>query len=467
MRLSRKMMFRARYTVALSILSVVSAGAAVPAVNWFFRPELSWYVLQLGLIVTVIVAPPICYLSAIYYERAVTAHHRLARQRAELAAAKSTAEQAVQAKSRFLAVLSHEIRTPLNGVLGMAQLLAARDLRAEDKILADALLDSGQALMTLLNDILDMSKAEAGRMEILPVRANVADELGRIDSLFRPLAVEKGLDLRISVDQHVPDTLMLDPQRVRQCVSNLVSNAIKFTQIGHVAVTARMSRADMLQITVRDTGPGIPTEAQGRIFEAFAQAGPEISHSHGGTGLGLSISQSLAERMGGGLSVSSAPGQGAAFTLTCAVAPADAFGPAPEGVIERLDGPDHTLHLLVVDDVATNRMVLRLLLERLGARVSEADCGATALDLLKSTPADMVLIDANMPGMSGMEAMVRIRAEICVDLPTILITASPESFDLAEMHAIGFHSVLAKPVSEPDLLTAVLRALQDQARGAA
>ena len=244
----------------------------------------------------------------------------------ELSVEKQKAEAANDAKTRFLANMSHEIRTPLNGVLGMAQVLAREDLGTPANEYVATILDSGEALLAVVNDVLDVAKIEAQRLELVPQEAALRDCLSRTVDLWQPLAEKKGLALSIEVDDDVPGTLVFDDVRVRQCVSNLISNAVKFTDSGQIAITVRaepavtpqdgVTDASLVSIAVRDSGIGISEADQIRLFDAFEQADATDTRAHGGTGLGLAIARKLARLMGGDITVASRLGDGATFTLT-------------------------------------------------------------------------------------------------------------------------------------------------------
>ena len=241
----------------------------------------------------------------------------------ELSVQKQKAESANEAKTRFLANMSHEIRTPLNGVLGMAQVLARKDLGAPHNDYVATILDSGDALMAIVNDVLDVAKIEAKRLDLMPEPTELRHSLSRALALWQPTADKKGLGLHLTVDDTVPETLVFDDGRVRQCVSNLLSNALKFTETGDIAVAVSADGAasagtagPRIKITVTDKGIGISEEDQARLFDAFEQADNSSSRAYGGTGLGLTISRKLARLMGGDLTVSSRLGDGARFTLS-------------------------------------------------------------------------------------------------------------------------------------------------------
>ena len=450
-----------RYTLFLSLTALLGAAVLVPSINWFFYPELTLYTILVGQIVTLLVAPPICYWSASQFVSLRNVRHQLEEQNRELSAAKARAEQAAEMKSRFLAIMSHEIRTPLNGVLGMAQLLARRPLETEDKILADTLLESGQSLMTLLNDLLDLSRTEAGQMEIAPVQASLAAELRQIQCLFAPMAAEKGIAFTIEIAPDIPETLIFDPVRLRQCVGNLVSNAIKFTQTGRVRVSAERPEPGQLRVIVEDSGPGLSAEEQARIFDAFVQASARTAQNHGGSGLGLTICRQLTQLMGGGVAVSSVPGEGSVFTLAIRVEEPVRSGAAEHG---RADAhtvlPEQWLdgrQVIVVDDVATNRMVLGALLERTGAQVRLAEGGAEALAMHHATRADLVLLDLQMPEIDGFETARRLRAGPGGDVPVIAISAHAQPEDRDACMSAGMDGLMLKPIELRALYSEIAR----------
>lgn len=438
------------YTILLSMTAQCASAVLVPVIDILISSETALYHFVLGQIVTVLVAPPICYWCSLQYHDLRIARDTLTLRNEELASAKAKAEQAADAKTRFLAIMSHEIRTPLNGVLGMAQLLARRPLEAEDKILADTLLESGESLMTLLNDLLDLLRAEVGQMAIAPVRANLSAELRQIQLLFAPLASEKCLKFEVGLDPEIPETLIFDPVRMRQCVSNLTSNAIKFTKDGCVKIHASYSYPDELCISVQDTGPGLSIEEQARIFQAFTQANSDTAQHHGGSGLGLNICQQLADLMGGSVTVRSSPGQGCLFTLVISVeAPEQVV--STEALIPMSPGSQSELllsgcNVLVVDDVATNRLVLGSLLERTGANVHLVDGGRAALQAHRDAPADLVLLDLQMPDMDGFETIRQIRAGPHGDVPVIATSAHTHTDDRLACIKAGMDGLILKPI---------------------
>jgi signal transduction histidine kinase/FixJ family two-component response regulator len=380
-----------------------------------------------------------------------------------LASETDKAHAASRAKSDFLATMSHEIRTPLNGVLGMAQALAMDDLTPSQRERLDVILSSGETLTALLNDILDLSKIEAGKMEIAPVDSSLSAVLVRAVKLFGPRASEKGLSFALVREDDGPDWFSLDRVRLHQCVANLVSNAIKFSSTGGVSIaysTRALAGNEMfaLRIAVRDTGIGMDETAMARLFTPFTQADGSTTRRFGGTGLGLAITRRLARMMGGDITVASRPGEGATFTLTLEarkVAPRAAT-PRPDTIAASTasNGP---VRILVVDDNATNRQVAKLFLATLHTEIAEAANGAEALDLLAARTFDVVLLDVHMPVMDGCEAIRRIRAsgQPWRNLPVIALTADAMEGDRERFVAMGMTDYIAKPIDRRLLLNAI------------
>ncbi len=377
------------------------------------------------------------------------------------------AEQATRLKSEFLANMSHEIRTPLNGVLGMAQVLAHGDLTPVQADQVSVILDSGNTLMVLLNDILDLSKIEAGRMEAAPVAGDLRHKLSGLFKLLEASAREKGVDIQLFVHPSVPSRLVFDPVRVRQCVGNLVSNAIKFTAQGKVMIVVSSTPQDsgehIVKIHVSDTGCGIAPDKIEKVFESFAQEDGSTTRRFGGTGLGLSITRKLARMMGGDVTAASEPGKGSVFTLTFMAEPLSAVQlttpdtkvseMAPRMARTGLTG----CRALVVDDNAINRRVARSFLEIHGLVISEAADGNQALDVLSRGKVDIVLMDIHMPGLDGAEAFKRLRNSGSVNrtTPVIALTADSMHGDREKFLAKGFDGYVPKPIEERALVTAI------------
>ncbi len=367
--------------------------------------------------------------------------------------AEAEALEASRAKSAFLAMMSHELRTPMNGVLGLAHALRGTRLDKQQAEYLEMIEQSGHGLMTILNDVLDLSKIEAGKLELEIAPFDIRKLAAQIRLVWSETARLKGLDLTLDVDPATPAWLSGDAARVRQLLMNLVSNALKFTEAGHVVVRVAPSE-DGILLTVADTGLGMSDEQIGRLFTPFAQGDRSTARRFGGTGLGLAICRQLTEMMGGQISVESAPGEGSTFTarlaLPAAWAPADVAGPA---ATLDLDG----VRVLVVDDNAVNRMVARAILEAVGVSVAVEADGHMALARLRVEDFDVVLMDVHMPVMDGVEAVRRIRAGEGgrVDMPVIALTADAMVGDAERLLAQGFDDAHPKPIQPAGLLATV------------
>lgn len=385
-----------------------------------------------------------------------------------LVRAREDADAASEAKGRFLAAMSHEIRTPLNGILGISYLMREDAVGQEDVERADVLVSSALGLKTLVDDVLEHAKVEASKLALKPVAGDLGKLAADVMKLFDANAQERGLWLRLKLDPGLPKQLMFDPVRVRQILSNLVSNAIKFTDEGGVEIHLLMDQdqpvdAPRVILEVSDTGVGIPTAEQGKLFRSFSQVDDQDDRAAMGTGLGLAISRGLAELMEGSISVESELGAGSVFRVNVATALVRAeLDPDP-----RLTADTETadslvgVRILLVDDNTTNRFVARSFLKPTGAAVTEAVDGAEALELVSTQRFDLILMDMHMPVMDGRTAFRKIRQGTpeMAAVPVVALTADSTMDDPQLCLKVGMDGYLSKPLSKQSLMAEVQRQL--------
>ncbi len=381
----------------------------------------------------------------------------------ELLLAKKKAEEATAAKAAFLSTISHEIRTPLNAVTGITHLLAAGEPRPDQVELLDMLQFSSGHLLNLINDVLDFNKIESGKVALEEKPFDLRTLLAGILGTLGVKATQKGLALHTRVDDRLPAALVGDPLKISQVLTNLVGNAVKFTDRGSVtvAVEARdiTDTAISLRFSVTDTGIGIAADKHAQIFEEFIQAGYAINETYGGTGLGLAISRKLVELHGGKLALESEPGKGSRFYFTLTLKPGpEPAAPAATGSPFPASASLAGLHVLVAEDNRVNRFIVTQFLARWGVRFDTAENGAEAVALAGRNDYDLVLLDLQMPGMSGLEAATRVRSlpgEKYQSLPIIALSASSRGGLEESLAAAGINDFVGKPFQPSELLAKI------------
>ncbi len=380
-----------------------------------------------------------------------------------LEVAKKQAEEGTLAKSRFLANMSHEIRTPMNAIMGFSELLADETLTDEQSDYVGTIRNSGKHLVQLIDDILDFSKIEAGKLDIEMGNCSLKHLFAAVESMMRSVALEKDLKFKVCESSGLPANIHTDQTRLQQCLINLVNNAIKFTEKGHVYLNVSLEDRDnqpFIRFDVEDTGIGIPPEKQKDIFEPFTQADGSTSRKYGGTGLGLAITRQLAELLGGELTLTSEEGKGSVFSL---VIPAgldvakqpllDSYNMSEQIEIgkEKREQPEFSGNVLVAEDVKTNQILVESLLNKIGLTVTIAEDGLEAVESTLNQEFDLILMDIQMPNMNGYEATQELRQK-GITTPIVALTANAMNGDDKKCIEAGCDDYLSKPLEHNALV---------------
>jgi signal transduction histidine kinase/FixJ family two-component response regulator/HPt (histidine-containing phosphotransfer) domain-containing protein len=361
------------------------------------------------------------------------------------------AEDAVKAKQQFLSNMSHEIRTPMNAIIGFTKVVLKTDLTAKQKEYLTAIKMSGDALIVLINDILDLAKVDAGKMTFEQTPFRLASSLSAMLHLFETKIQEKNLELVKKHDSKIPEVLVGDAVRLHQIILNLVSNAVKFTTKGKISVSSRLvkqnSESVTIEFAVTDTGIGIPKNKIEKIFENFQQATSGTARLYGGTGLGLAIVKNLVEAQHGTILVKSKVGEGSTFSFQLSFLKTKAEAELETGLVE-LDTDIKNIKVLVVEDIALNQLLMKTLLDDFGFERDIAENGRIAIEKLQAKSYDIILMDLQMPEMNGFEATEYIRNKMNLKIPIMALTADVTTVDLAKCKAVGMNDYIAKPVDE-------------------
>ncbi len=373
------------------------------------------------------------------------------------------AENAVKAKQQFLSNMSHEIRTPMNAIIGFTKVVLKTELTTKQKEYLNAIKMSGDALIVLINDILDLAKVDAGKMTFEKRPFKMKSSIAAMLHLFETKIQEKNLKLIKEYDNKIPDVLVGDPIRLHQIILNLVSNAVKFTSKGKIIVSVHLLHEDedkvIIEFAVTDTGIGIPKEKTGKIFENFQQASSGTSRLYGGTGLGLAIVKQLVEPQGGSIRVRSTVNEGSTFSFTLSFQKTNAEAELENEIME-LDSEIKNIKVLVVEDIPLNQLLMKTLLDDFGFARDIAENGKIAIEKLKENDYDIILMDLQMPEMNGFEATEYIRNTMKSKIPIIALTADVTTVDLAKCKAVGMNDYIAKPIDERLLYSKIVGTLK-------
>ncbi len=361
------------------------------------------------------------------------------------------AEDAVKSKQQFLSNMSHEIRTPMNAIIGFTKVVLKTELTEKQKEYLNAIKISGDALIVLINDILDLAKVDAGKMTFEQVPFKMAVSLSAMLHLFETKIQEKNLELIKEYDPKIPEVLIGDPVRLHQIILNLVSNAVKFTSKGQIIVRVNLIKEDEdkadIEFAVSDTGIGIPENKIKSIFENFQQATSGTSRLYGGTGLGLAIVKQLVEPQGGTIKVTSKPQEGSTFSFVLPFKKTNVTA-ALKNILTAPETETKNINVLVVEDIALNQLLMKTLLDDFGFECTIASNGRIAVEKLKNKIFDVILMDLQMPEMNGFEATEYIRKTLHLNIPIIALTADVTTVDLAKCKSVGMNDYIAKPVDE-------------------
>lgn len=373
--------------------------------------------------------------------------------------AKLKAEDAVRSKQQFLSNMSHEIRTPMNAILGFTKVILKTELTTKQREYLSAIKISGDTLIVLINDVLDLAKVDAGKMEFAQSPFKLASSLGVVLHLFETKIQEKNLELIKEFDDQIPEVLLGDAVRLHQMLINLVSNAVKFTSKGKITISVRLLKEDKksvsIQFSLTDTGIGIKKDNQKLIFENFQQASNSTSKVYGGTGLGLAIVKQLVEAQGGVITVESKLKVGTTFSFTLDFMKTNQKA-KPEIEYSKLDETNKSFKVLVAEDIPLNQLLMRTLLDDFGFECDIAANGKIAIDKLQNKNYDIILMDLQMPEMNGFEATVYIRNVMNLKIPILALTADVTTADLEKCKAVGMNDYLAKPVDERILYSKIV-----------
>lgn len=444
-------------TIHMHHVRVLLAAAAAPHAVVFFALPLIAAVQGSHHMWTILLG------AALYIAHLVVAFRQADSTTRQIEDERNRAERANAAKSDFLATISHEIRTPMNAIVSAANLLSGSRLNRAQREQVEILTDANEVLLSLLNDVLDLSKIEAGKMTIEPADTDLPRLLEGLRRLWLPRAGDKGLDLRLDVAAEVPQTVSVDPLRLKQILFNLISNAVKFTAEGSVSIRLSVDAsrgAETLVFEVADTGTGISPETVQRLFGAFEQGDAATTRKHGGSGLGLAISRRLAAMMDGSIEVESQEGHGSTFRLELPLVPGQGRDAEADDTGSEARGALAGLRVLVAEDHPVNQRVLELLLAPTGCRLTFCDDGAQAVELAGVQDFDAILMDMQMPVLDGLEATRRIKAGSGPNAatPVIALTANALDHHRDAWAGVDVRAFVSKPIDPRELFAALAQA---------